>query len=205
MHFYTLRSTEPLATHLESPPFRTTVTLQLLDLPNELLVAIFLRLPTRNILACGASCNRLRAVITGSMLLQTRIWCTKHAIQRFLPSGLSPPNFMENAKKWENEWFQFKVGEEVATKLTPRSFQGSFFREYLRPTEYNFLLMSGYLIQMWQEENPGWSHIHLSLLPEPCKSIIYPDWTDVRLGDHFTMEGWALDIDHDLVAASLLS
>ena len=181
------------------------VTMQLLDLPNELLVTIFSSLPTRNILACGASCNRLRAVIKESMLLRTRIRSTKHAIQEILPSDLSLPDFIENMKKWENEWFHFKVGDEVARKLTPRPFQGSLSREYLRPTESNFLLTSGYLIQMGQKENPGWSYIHLSLLNEPRESIIYPDWTDVRLGDHLIMEEWALDIDQDLVAASLLS
>jgi len=66
-------------------------------------------------------------------------------------------------------------------------------------------MRSGYLIQMHHKENPGWSHMRLSLLRELRGLIRNPVWTDVRLGDHLTMEGWALDLDQDLVAASLLS
>jgi hypothetical protein len=202
---YTPRSTAILATHLESPPFRTMITLQLLYLPNELLVTIFSSLPARSILACGASCRRLRAVIGASMLLRWRIWSAEHGIQELLSSGLSLPDFLTNIQQWENDWFNFEVGNGVATRSMYRPSQGSLGHESLCPTKYNFLIRSGYLIQMRQKETPGWSHIHLSLLRELRGFIKDPLWTDVRLGDHLTMEGWALDLDQDLVAASLLS
>ena len=118
--------------------------------------------------------------------------------------GLSLPDFDANAKQWENDWFSFDVGNEVATRSMYRpSSQGSPESYFL--TKYDFFMRSGYLIQMHQKENPGWSHMHLSLLRELRGFIEDPVWTDVRLGDHLTMEGWALDLDQDLVAASLLS
>jgi hypothetical protein len=86
-----------------------------------------------------------------------------------------------------------------------RPSQGSPGRASLCPTKYDFLMRSGYLIQMHQKENPGWSHMHLSPLRELRGFIKDPVWTDVRLGDHLTMEGWALDLDQDLVVASFLS
>jgi hypothetical protein len=181
------------------------VTLQLLDLPNELLVTILSSLPARSILACRASCHRLHAVIEGSKLLQVRIWSTKHGIQELLPSGLSLPDFTASVRRWENDWFSFRVGNEVATRSIYRPSQGSPGRESLCPTKYDFIMRSGYLIQMHQKENPGWSHTHLSPLRERRGFIKDPVWTDVRLGDHLAMEGWALDSDQDLVAASLLS
>ena len=86
-----------------------------------------------------------------------------------------------------------------------RPSQGLPGRESFCPTNNDFLMRSGYLIQMHQNENPGWSHIHLSLLRE-LSGPINPVWIDVRLGERLTtMEGWALDLDQDLVAASLLS
>lgn len=181
------------------------VTLHILDLSNELLVTILSILPARSILACVDSCHRLRAVIKGSMLLRGRIWSSKHGIQDLLPSGLSLPDFKTRAKRWENDWFYFRVGNEVAKRSMYRPFQGSPGRESLYPTKYNFLMRSGYLIQMHQKENPGWSHMNLSPLRELRGFIKDPVWTDVRFGDHLTMEGWALDLDQDLAAASFLS
>jgi len=181
------------------------VAVQLLDLPNELLVAIFSSLPDRSILSCGASCYRLRAVLEESMLLQVRIWRTKHGIQELIPSGLSPPDFMQNVQRWENNWYRFRVGNEVATRSMYRQGPSSLGRDSLCPTKYNFLIRSGYLIQLHKKTNPGWSHMHLSALRELRGFVEDPVWTDVRLGDHLTMEGWALDLDQDLVAASLLS
>jgi hypothetical protein len=180
-------------------------TLQLLDLPNELLVTIFSSLPGRSIRSCVASCHRLRAVIEGSMLLRRRIYSTKHGIQELLPSSLSLDDFIKNVRQWEKDWFYFRVGNEEAMRSMFKPSQGSPGCESLCPTKGDFLIRSGYLIQMRRKENLGWSHMHLSLLREPRGFINNQVWTDVRLGDHLTMEGWALDLDQDLVAASLLS
>lgn len=177
------------------------VTLRLLDLPYELLVTILSSLPVRSILSCEASCRRLRAVIKGSMLLRCRKWSAEHGIQELLPSGLSHPEFLANVRQWENDWFHFGDVNEVTMRSMYRPSQGSPGCESLCPTNSDLFLRSGYLIQIHQKENVGWSHMHLFSLRESIKD---PVWTDVRLGDHLTMEGWALDLDQDLVAASRL-
>jgi hypothetical protein len=202
---YTPHSTAILATHLESPLFRTMVTLQLLHLPNELLVIIFSNTPARSILTGWALCRRLRALIEQSMSLQKRMWNMKHGIQELSPSGLSIPDFETYVRQWEKDWLNFTVEMQEATRSMYRSTEGSLIREPRCPTECNFLMRSGYLIEMHQKENPGWSHINLSLLRERRGIIKDQVWTDVRLGEHLTMGGWALDLDLDLVAASLLS
>ena len=180
-------------------------TLQLLDLPNDLLIVILSSLPARSILACRASCHRLRDIIKGSQLLLWRIWCMRHGIQELSPSGLSLPNVIADIVRWEYDWFNFGVGKQVTRRSMHRPSQGSPGRESLCPTKNDFLLRSGYLIQMHEKENPGWSHMHLSTLRGLRDSVKDPVWTDVRLGDHLTMEGWALDLDQDLMAASLRS
>ena len=175
----------------------------LLKLPDELLATILSNLPARSILACGASCSRLRAVIGTWMLLRWRLWSTRHGIQEFSSLGLSLPDLDAEAKRWEIHWLFFGARNKVATRSMRRpSSHGSLST---CPTKYDFLLRSGYLIQVHRRENPGWSHIHLPLLRELRGFIKEPVWTDVRLGDSLTMEGWALDLDQDLVAASLLS
>jgi hypothetical protein len=208
-HIYSFGTSDPytpyfsckLATHLGSPPFRTMVTLRLLNLPIELLITIFSNLPARSTFACAESCHRLRAVINESKLLEWRRWSTKHGIQELLPSDLSLPDFYANAQRWENDWFHFSVRNEVKTPSMYRPSQGSPRRESLCPTKNDLLMRSGYLIQMHEKENPGWSHMHL-----PSREFIQnPVWTNVRFGYRLAMEGWALDLDQDLVAASLLS
>ena len=185
------------------------VTLQLLDLPDELLIIILSGLPMSSILACKVSCRRLRAVIKGSEVFRWRMWSAKHGIQEVLPSGPPLPDFFTNAQRWVINWFFFRAGNEVATRFMYRPFQGSPRDKWPElcstANKCHFLLRSGYLIQMRRKENPGWSHMQLSLLRELRGFTSNPVWTDVRLGDHLTMEGWALDLDQDLVAASLLS
>jgi hypothetical protein len=58
---------------------------------------------------------------------------------------------------------------------------------------------------MRQRENPGWSHINLSLQRGLSGFITDPEWTNVHLGSDLKMEGSALDLDQDLVAALLRS
>jgi hypothetical protein len=189
-------------------PISTMVTWRLLDLPDKLLVIIFWNLPAHGILACGASCHRLRAVIKESMLLRCRIWSTKHGIQELLSShspGLSLSDFFRNVRKWESDWLLFDYEKEVELRKVERLSQGLPGHESFCPTNNEYFLRSGYLIQMHQNRNPGWSHMRPSLHREQLGSIDNAVWTDVRLGDHLTMGGWALDLDQDLEVASLLS
>jgi hypothetical protein len=179
------------------------VTPRLFTLLDEFLVIIFSISPARSVSVCSLYFHRLRVVIDRSELLKWRKWSTEHGIQELLPSGLSLPDLYKNVQKWENRWFHFNVENEVATSSMYRPSQGSPRHRSLCPTKNDFLLRSGHLIQMHEKEGPGWSHIRLPP-PEPREFIQNPVWTEVRFGDRLAMEGWALDLDQDLVTASLL-
>lgn len=66
-----------------------------------------------------------------------------------------------------------------------------------------FLLQSGYLIQVRKGKDPGWAY--MNLLPEHDLQGYTPalEWKGVHLKGSGIM-GWALDLDQDLVAVSLL-
>jgi hypothetical protein len=179
--------------------------LQLLGLPDEILLIILSILPARSILACKVSCRRLHAVIRRSMIFTPATWSVKHGLQYLLPHSLPTPKYKLIVRTWENDWFNFSVGNEAATRSVYGPSQDSLGLEWYSPTECNFLLRSGYLIQMRRNKNPGWSHMDLSLLREFRGFIPAHEWTNVRLGDHVRMKGWALDLDQDLVAALLQS
>ena len=168
---------------------------QLLGLPNELLVLIFAFLPLRSITSCKRSCRHLRAVIKQSGLLRCRIRTMKNYIENLSPPGLSTADFLENLRIWEKAWLTFGVGKDAAKQTLFRPFQG--FSE--------FLLRSGYLIQMGQGDRSGWSYIDLSLQRDLRGKRSPIQWTDVQLEVNLSTRGWALDIDQDLMAISCLS
>ena len=168
---------------------------QLLGLPNELIVLILAFLPLRSITFCKRSCRHLRAVIKQSGLLRCRIRTMKNYIENLSPPGLSTADFLENLRIWEKAWLTFSVGKEAAKQTMFRPFRG--FSE--------FLLRSGYLIQMCQGDRSGWSYVDLSLQPNFRGKRSAGLWTDIQLEVNLTTSGWALDIDQDLVAISCLS
>jgi len=169
--------------------------LQLLGLPSEILILIFSFLSLPEINACKRSCQRLRAVIKQSGLLRCRIRTMKNCIEDLSPPGLSTAAFLDHLRKWEKAWLTFNVGNEAATQNTFRPYQGLF----------DFLLRSGYLIQLCQGDSPGWSYLDLSRQRGLHGQISAAQWTDIQLDTNFFAMGWALDIDQDFVATSRLS
>jgi hypothetical protein len=179
--------------------------LQLLGLPEDLLVIILSILDARSVLSCKASCRRLRDVISQSAIYTPATWSVKHGLQYLLPPSLLFKDYKALVRNWENDWFNFSVGNEAAMRSMSGPSQDSLGLEWYSPTECNFHLRSGCLIQMRRYKNPGWSHIDLSLQRELRGFIPAPDWTNIYLGADVTIEGWSLDLDRDLVAASLQS
>jgi len=169
--------------------------IQLLGLPGEILVLILSFLPLRDITACKRSCWQLRGVIKQSGLLRCRIRTMKNYIEDLSPPGLSTSDFLESLKKWEKAWLTFGVGKEAAAQTTYIPYRG----------RSDFLLRSGYLIEMRHGETPGLSHLDLSS-QRIINGVQSPlGWTDVQLAANVSIGGWALDIDQNLVAVSLLS
>ncbi|KAH8982726.1 hypothetical protein EDB86DRAFT_323397 [Lactarius hatsudake] len=168
---------------------------QLLGLPGEILVLILSFLPLRDITACKRSCWQLRAVIKQSGLLRCRIRTMKNYIEDLSPPGLSTCDFLESLKKWEKAWLTFGVGKEVAAHTTYIPYRG----------RSDFLLRSGYLIEMRHGEAPGLSYTDLSS-QRIVNGVQSPlGWTDIQLAANASIGGWALDVDQNLVAVSLLS
>lgn len=166
-----------------------------LGLPGEILVLILSFLPLRDITACKRSCWQLRGVIKQSGLLRCRIRTMKNYIEDLSPPGLSTSDFLESLKKWEKAWLTFGVGKEAAVQSTNIPYRG----------RSDFLLRSGYLIEMRLGETPGLSYLDLSS-QRIINGISPPlSWTDVQLAANVSIGGWALDIDQNLVAVSLLS
>lgn len=171
-----------------------TTDSSLLSLPNELLVYILSLLPLRSITACKRSCCRLRAVIKHSGLLRCRIRTMKSYIEDLSPPGLSTSDFLEHLKRWEKAWLMFGVGQEAATQTMYKPFLG----------DSEFLLRSGYLIEMRHGQRPGWSHLDLSPQRDLRGDSLTPQWTDIQLETTCRVGGWAMDVDQDLVAVSVL-
>lgn len=177
--------------------------MQLLHLPDELLLIILSNLPIPSVLACKASCRRMRNLLKKSSLFYRRILNTQDGIQELsIPGSIS--DLLSNVRKWEMDWFHL-AERRGAIRSMSRPCQGLDGLELHDATDHDFLLRSGYLIHMRRYENPGWSHMDLSLQRDRCEFIPAPEcqWTDVYLESHATIVGSALDLDQDLVAALL--
>ena len=168
---------------------------QLLGLPGEILVIILSFLPLQDITACKRSCWQLRGVIKQSGLLRCRVRTMKNYIEDLSPQGFSTADFLECLKKWEKAWLTFGVGTEAGAQTTSLPYRG----------RSDFLMRSGYLIEMRHGETPGLSYLDLSS-QRTIDGVRSPlIWTDVELEANVSIGGWALDIDQNLLAVSLLS
>jgi len=116
----------------------------------------------------------------------------KNFIEDLSPPGLSTSDFLDNLRKWERAWLTLNIKKGAASHTMFRPFD----------VQCDFLLQSGYLIQVRKGARPGWSHLDLSVQRGLREKT---EWTDVPLEVEATTGGWALDVDQDLVAASLLS
>jgi len=113
-------------------------------------------------------------------------------MENLSPPGLSTADFLDNLEKWEKALLTFSVGREAATQTMFRPFQA--FSE--------FLLRSGYLIQVSTLEDPGWSYVDLYTQCDINGRVrSAAQWKDIKL-ELVMITEWALDIDQDLVAVS---
>jgi len=119
----------------------------------------------------------------------------KNFIEDLSPPGLSTADFLESLKRWEKAWLTFGVGKDAPAQTTSLPYGG----------RSDFVMRSGYLIEMRHGETPGMSYLDLSsqCTTDGDKSPLV--WTDVQITANVGIGGWALDIDQNLVAVSLLS
>jgi hypothetical protein len=186
--------TQVRAIHLPAILIHTMST-QFLSLPNDLLILILSFLPYRSIPACKHTCRRLRSVIMHSLELRCRIHTLESYMEDLSPPDLSTADFLHNLGKWENAWLTFSVGRGTPIRSMSWPFQA--FSE--------FLLRSGYLIQVCPIEAPGWSYVDLSAQCDiNGRGRPTAQWKVIKLALVFTTK-WALDIDQGLVAVSYLA
>jgi hypothetical protein len=119
----------------------------------------------------------------------------KNYLEDLSPPGFTTLEFIEALKKWEKAWLSFSVEKEAATHRIYKSYPG--LGEY----GCEFMLRSGYLIQMYQGRL-GWSYLDLSLQRDLHEVRSAPKWTEVAAEASIDPNGWALDIDQDLVVVS---
>jgi hypothetical protein len=94
--------------------------MSLLLLPCELLVIILSDLSVdsvHSVLACEASCRRLRDVIMGSMLLKWTIFNARCGIHELSFPG-SVDNIFRYQIKWELDWWNFGIREGVMRSMS---------------------------------------------------------------------------------------
>lgn len=174
-----------------------------LNFPVEVLLFIFSSLTPRELLACRNSCRRLRDIIRGDGLLQWRLQSLEYCMDDFLPLGSLTSDFLKNLEEIGMASSTLCAGEEVSKHSEFERFRGFHEFAFFGDTETNFLLRSGYLIQVRKGKDPGWAYMELS--PKNNLQRYTPDleWRGVHLKGNGIV-GWALDVDQDLMAVSLL-
>jgi len=181
------------------------MTSQFLDLPVELILIIIWLLPPSELLACRDTCHRLRDIVRGEGQLQWRIQSLEHCIKDFSPPSSSISDFLKSLEEIGKTSSTFSSGEEVPmrTEFDPSQSFHKFI--FFGDTETAFFLRSGYLIQLSKGQDPGWAYMDLSITGkhDPQRYTPALEWKGVHLKGDGIM-GWAMDLDQDLVATSLL-
>ena len=179
------------------------MTSQFVDLPVEVLLLILSSLALRELVACRNSCRGLRDIILGDRLLQQVVQSSEHCIKDFSPPSSSTSNFLRILEKMGRTSSTVSPGEEVSI-LTEFEPSQSFHKfAFFGDTETTFLLRSGYLIQVRKKKDPGWAYMDLSPKHDLQGYTPALEWKGVHLESNGIL-GWALDLDQDLMAVSLL-
>ena len=121
----------------------------------------------------------------------------------FSPPSSSSSDFLKNLEEMEMTGSTFGPGKEASVRTEFEPFQSFHQFEFFGDTETAFILRSGYLIQVHKGKDPGW--VYMDLSPKHGLQEYTPalEWKRVHLKSNGIM-GWALDLDQDLVAVSLL-
>jgi hypothetical protein len=121
----------------------------------------------------------------------------------FSPPSSSTLDFLENLEEMGMTSSTFSPGEEVSMRTKFELFQSFHKFVFFGDTETAFLLRSGYLVQVRKGMDPGWANMDLSPKHDLQGYTPALEWKGVHLKGNGIM-GWALDLDQDLVAVSLL-
>ncbi|KAI9449181.1 hypothetical protein BJY52DRAFT_1308610 [Lactarius psammicola] len=84
----------------------------LLDLPDEVLLSITVKLALADLASCLISCRRLSALISESSLMQYLIRTMLHGLHDPLVSDMSIPERVKALDAWERAWLELSVSNE---------------------------------------------------------------------------------------------
>ncbi|KAI9438014.1 hypothetical protein H4582DRAFT_2076614 [Lactarius indigo] len=84
----------------------------LLDLPDEVLLSIAVKLTLADLASCFLSCRRLFALISESPLMQYLIRTMLHGLRDPLVSDMSIPERVKALDAWEKAWLELSVSNE---------------------------------------------------------------------------------------------
>jgi hypothetical protein len=121
----------------------------------------------------------------------------------FSPSSSSISDFLRNLEEMGMTCSTSSPGEEVSMRTKFGPFQSFHKFAFFGDTATAFLLRSGYLIQVRKGKDPGWAYMDLSPKHDLQGYTPALEWKGVHLKGNGIM-GWALDLDQDLMAVSLL-
>ena len=83
----------------------------LLDLPDEVLLSIVIKLSLADLFSCLLSCRRFFVLIAESSLVQYLIRTMRHGLYDPLISDMSIPQRVKALEIWESAWLDLDVGE----------------------------------------------------------------------------------------------
>jgi hypothetical protein len=123
----------------------------------------------------------------------------------YSPSSTSTSDFLKNLEEMEMASSTFGPREDVSMRTKLEPFQSFHKFGFFGDTRTTLLLQSGYLIQVRKGpgKDPGWAYMDLSPKHDLQGYTPALEWKSVRLKSYGIM-GWALDLDQDLMAVSLL-
>jgi hypothetical protein len=85
----------------------------LLDLPDEVLLSVAVKLAMADLASCLLSCRHLSALISESSLLQYLIRTMLHGLHDPLVSAISIPERVNALDAWERAWLELSVSNKL--------------------------------------------------------------------------------------------
>ncbi|KAI0251557.1 hypothetical protein BJV78DRAFT_1282409 [Lactifluus subvellereus] len=171
----------------------------LLDLPDEVLLPIAIKLSLADLFSCLLSCRRLSLLIAESSLIQYLIRTMRHGLYDPLISDISIPQRVKALEIWESAWLDLGVGEPSQRYLL--SDIG------LRPDDAGMCaVQSGILIgARFNDLHPSGGYCYLDFLHLLNESKAVACINIPNIGGDAHVQSWTYAPESDLIAIILRS
>ncbi|KAI0265373.1 hypothetical protein BC834DRAFT_879123 [Gloeopeniophorella convolvens] len=168
----------------------------LLDLPNEVLLSIAVKLSLADLLSCIRICRHLSALITESSILQYLIRTMRHGLHDPLTSEMTIPERVNALDNWEKSWLDLAIGENP--QHYPLSEAGIYDPK-------RCIVQGGFIIATQFNKinllTRGYSYIDLTRLPNKAGDVTCVNVPIVSGDVH--VQAWTHAAESDLMAVIL--